>query len=69
MVEDCPEAINSLSFVVRSGMRSEDLNRWPHTAHEWLRAQEAIAEQNITKAISILSAVANNNLKLVDSSQ
>lgn len=65
VVEDCPEAINSLSFVVRSGMRSEDLNRWPHTAHEWLRAQEAIAEQNITKAISILSAVANNNLKIL----
>ncbi|KHN73620.1 Anaphase-promoting complex subunit 7, partial [Toxocara canis] len=65
VVEECPEAIDSLSFVVRSGVQSEDVTRWPGTAKEWLCAQEAIAAQNISKAIAILSVVANNNLKIL----
>uniref|UniRef100_A0A0M3JJH0 Anaphase promoting complex subunit 7 (inferred by orthology to a D. melanogaster protein) n=2 Tax=Anisakis simplex TaxID=6269 RepID=A0A0M3JJH0_ANISI len=54
-----------LSFIVRSGVRIEDMTHWPGTAREWLNAQEAVSEQNISKAISILSAVESSNLRII----
>lgn len=62
-MEQCPEAVDSLSFVLRGGIRVTDLSHYGPVVQAWLKAQEAIAEQNFMEAVAILDPFSANNLK------
>lgn len=64
MVEICPEAIDSLSCIVRYGLKEGVcISHRSRTVQAWLKAQEAVAEQKHYDAISQLSGVPPGNLK------
>ncbi|VDD88020.1 unnamed protein product [Enterobius vermicularis] len=65
VVEDCPSAFLSLSFIVRNGSKFEKSNDLTTAALAWLEAQEAVYEHNYPKAIEILNRVADNNLRIL----
>uniref|UniRef100_A0A0N5ALW1 TPR_REGION domain-containing protein n=1 Tax=Syphacia muris TaxID=451379 RepID=A0A0N5ALW1_9BILA len=65
VLEACPFAFLSLSFIIRNGVKIGNYGRWPATALAWLEAQEAISVHNYRKAVEILNKVADNNLRII----
>uniref|UniRef100_A0A0R3RFB4 TPR_REGION domain-containing protein n=1 Tax=Elaeophora elaphi TaxID=1147741 RepID=A0A0R3RFB4_9BILA len=66
VVEICPEAIDSLSCIVRYGLKEGIPTSHRYcTVQTWLKAQEAVAEQKHYDAISQLSTVPPGNLKVL----
>ncbi|EJW86037.1 TPR Domain containing protein [Wuchereria bancrofti] len=66
VVELCPEAIDSLSCIVRYGLKEGVCTSHRNcTVQAWLKAQEAVAEQKHYDAISHLSGVPPGNLKIL----
>lgn len=64
VVETCPEAIDSLSCVVRYGdMEGINISHRDQTVQAWLKAQQAVAEQKYYDAIAELTAAPAGNLK------
>ncbi|VDN03502.1 unnamed protein product [Thelazia callipaeda] len=66
VVDLCPEAIDSLSCIVRYGWKERvNICHQNPIVQIWLKAQAAIAEQRHYEAIALLSSLPPVNLKII----